>query len=115
MDNSIYTQVFRPRLVNNSLWQSRLVNWFEKTLFEKDVPEHKLSRPENIEHFLTARNQMSQPEISIQGDLMETSWLNPDKQSKYYNFLLVLVDMISSYLFAIPKRSKNVNTVSRVL
>ena len=53
-----------------------------------------------------------QPKIAIQGDLKETTWLNPDGQIKRYNYLLVLVDVFSSNLFAIPLRRKNSNVMA---
>ena len=46
---------------------------------------------------------------------METTWLNPDGQRKRYNYLLVMVDLYSSFLFAIPLRRKTSNVMANAL
>ena len=101
--------------MNNDVWKNRIGQWYDKVYFSTDAPENIRSRPENVEHFPIARNMVIQPKISLQGDLMETSWLNPDGQRKRYNYLLVLVDVFSSYLFAIPLRRKNANVMANTL
>ena len=114
-DKDFYSQDLSKFLVNNDVWKNRLGQWYESERFNTDAPEDIRSRPENVEHFLTARNGVLQPKVAIQGDLMETSWLNPDGQRKRYNYLLVLVDVFSSYLFAIPLRRKNANVMANTL
>ena len=115
LDNEFYSQFLSQNLVNNDVWKNRIGQWYDKVYFSTDAPENIRSRPENVEHFLTARNMVIQPKIALQGDLMETSWLNPDGQRKRYNYLLVLVDVFSSYLFAIPLRRKNANVMANTL
>ena len=115
LDNEFYSQFLSQNLVNNNVWKNKIGQWYDKVYFCTDAPENIRSRPENVEHFLTARNMVIQPKIALQGDLMETSWLNPDGQRKRYNYLLVLVDVFSSYLFAIPLRRKNANVMANTL
>ena len=114
-DNEFYSQFLSQKLVNNDVWKNRIGQWFDRVKFDTDAPEDIRSRPENVEHFLTARNTTLQPKIAIQGDLMETAWLNPDGQRKRYNYLLVLVDVFSSYLFAIPLRRKTAKVMADTL
>ena len=114
-DRDFYSQDLSKFLVNNDVWKNRIGQWYDSMHFSTDAPEDIRSRPENVEHFLTARNKVVQPKIAIQGDLMETTWLNPDGQRKRYNYLLVLVDVFSSYLFAIPLRRKNANVMANAL
>ena len=114
-DNEFYSQFLSQKLVNNVVWKIRIGQWFDRVKFDTDAPENIRSRPENVEHFLTARNTTLQPKIAIQGDLMETAWLNPDGQRKRYNYLLVLVDVFSSYLFAIPLRRKTAKVMADTL
>ena len=114
-DKDFYSQDLSKFLVNNDVWKNRLGQWYESGQFATDAPENIRSRPENVEHFLTARNNVLQPKVSIQGDLMETAWLNPDGQRRRYNYLLVLVDVYSSFLFAIPMRRKSAKVMADVL
>ena len=72
-------------------------------------------RPQNIRVYRTHRIGVSRPHIFLQGDLMESGWLNPDHRNIRYKFCLVLVDMFSSKKYLIPSKSKKAAEIAKIL
>ena len=92
-----------------------LTNWWEKRKDQSKTREHAQDRPQNVRVFRTHRGGVSKPNMFVQGDLMEASWLNPDRTNRRYKYLLVLVDMFSSKKYLIPTKTKKAKEISKVL
>ena len=92
-----------------------LEEWWARFKGASNVREGYQDRPQNIRVYRTHRIMVSKPHTFLQGDLMETAWLNPDRRNNRYKFCLVLVDMFSTKKYLIPSKTKKATEIAKLL
>ena len=90
-DRSLYHDIVKHNNLKTQAFRQKLSDWYDKYKNNFDVQENIRDRPQDIRHYRSHATTVTKPGVYLQGDLMETTWLNPNKAKKRYNFLLVLV------------------------